>query len=169
MPTSQIMQKSATKLALITLPLALVLAACSTTPASSPLPNTPSPVVNDTYPKLPPAQGIVRLKEGESVFLKDQQINVKFVKVLADNRCPLNARCIWAGNATVAIEVMTPTSRPQVVNLSVGDLRGDLMRTASVVGKDITLQTLYPMPSTSLGFEQLQGKYVMDVKVTPHQ
>lgn len=86
------------------------------------LPKTDSALVNATYPALPPATGMVRLVEGQSTFIKDKNLSLKFVNVLDDSRCPQHAQCIWAGSATVALEVMSTSSRPQTINLTTGAL-----------------------------------------------
>lgn len=153
------------------LPTVAALTACSThthSTTTTTLDNTPAvTLIKNTYPKLPPAAGMVRLTEGQSVYLKDKNLNLKFVKVLADSRCPQNSTCVWAGNATVVIEAMTNGTRPQALELSTGDMRGNLVRQRPFDGKTISLETLYPTPTTAIGFNQIQGKYMVDLKVMP--
>jgi hypothetical protein len=45
------------------------------------------------------------LKTGESVSIKNEQLNFQFVNVPEDSRCPEGAMCIWAGNAAVVIKI----------------------------------------------------------------
>jgi hypothetical protein len=45
------------------------------------------------------------LKIGESVSIKNEQLNFQFVTVSEDSRCPIGALCIWAGNASVVIKI----------------------------------------------------------------
>jgi hypothetical protein len=45
------------------------------------------------------------LKIGESVSIKNEQLNFQFVNVPEDSRCPLGAMCIWAGNASVVLKI----------------------------------------------------------------
>jgi hypothetical protein len=45
------------------------------------------------------------LKIGETVSIKNEQINFQFVNVPQDSRCPEGAMCIWAGNAEVIIKI----------------------------------------------------------------
>lgn len=60
---------------------------------------------------LPPAVRDVRSGEefdlalGEKVGVDEAKILLTFARVIADSRCPMNARCIWEGNAKVAIGV----------------------------------------------------------------
>jgi hypothetical protein len=42
---------------------------------------------------------------GESVGIETKNIVVRFDAVLEDSRCPTNARCIWEGNARIALQV----------------------------------------------------------------
>ncbi len=129
------------------------------------LPKTDSTLVNATYPALPPATGMVRLVEGQSTFIKDKNLSLKFINVLDDSRCPQHTQCIWAGNATVAIEVMSTSSRPQTINLTTGALRGEQQRNVNMLGYNILLETLYPTPATDLDTAKMAGKYVIDVKI----
>jgi hypothetical protein len=41
---------------------------------------------------------------GESVGIAQKGIVLEFDAVLEDSRCPMNARCVWEGNARVAIK-----------------------------------------------------------------
>lgn len=150
-------------------PALAVLGACSShTTKTTPITSTSAvDMIKNTYPKLPPAAGMVRLTEGQSVYLKDKNLNLKFVKVLADSRCPQNTQCIWAGNATAVVEVMSNTSRPQALELSTGDMRGNLVRKGTFEGKTISLETLYPIPTKSIDFNDIKGKYMVDLKITP--
>lgn len=58
------------------------------------------------------------LKIGESALATDE-IRIKFDAVRSDSRCPSGARCIWAGEAEIAVTVSrgaeTPESRALVL------------------------------------------------------
>lgn len=45
------------------------------------------------------------MKIGETVSIKNEQLNFKFVYVPEDSRCPEGAVCFWAGNAAVIIKI----------------------------------------------------------------
>ena len=136
-------------------------------PAEKPFPKTASETVNSTYPKSRAENGIVRLMEGENKFLKDRNLNVTFTKTVQDSRCPMNARCVWAGNATVEVELMSITSRPKKFQISTGDLKGNLVNSVSFSGYKISLEQLYPSSSTEMDAKKLKGKYVIDLKIEP--
>jgi hypothetical protein len=59
----------------------------------------------------PPARAPVKPGEeftlalGESVGIDQSGVSVGFKAVVEDSRCPMNARCIWEGNARIAIQV----------------------------------------------------------------
>ena len=46
---------------------------------------------------------ISKLNYGET--LKFNDIELRFVKVISDSRCPKNVTCVWAGEAVVLVDV----------------------------------------------------------------
>ena len=44
------------------------------------------------------------IKVGQQLKLEGADLQVKFVGVVQDSRCPTNVNCIWAGNAEVSLE-----------------------------------------------------------------
>jgi hypothetical protein len=69
--------------------VSLLLSACATAPAARP----------------PVAPGVeFTLALGEAVGIVQKGIVLDFDAVLEDSRCPMNARCIWEGNARIAIK-----------------------------------------------------------------
>lgn len=124
-----------------------------------------SDAVRSTFPQEQAAAGILRLKEGQNIFVKEAQMNITFTQAVQDSRCPMNARCVSAGSATIEIEAMTTTSRPAKFKISVGDLRNGLVNAVVFSGYRIQLDNLYPSNSTDTGFEQLKGRYVADLKI----
>lgn len=124
------------------------------------------PTVKSTYPQDAPAADIIRLKEGQNIFSEQYGMNITFTRALQDSRCPMNARCIAAGSATVEIELMATTSRPLKFQLSTGDLGNERVGVVKFNGYEISLESLYPANSTEVGFKELKGKYVIDLKIT---
>jgi hypothetical protein len=59
----------------------------------------------------PPARAPVKpgqeftLALGESVEVDQRGVRIEFKEVVEDSRCPMNARCIWEGNARITIQV----------------------------------------------------------------
>jgi len=86
-------------------------AACASHPAKSSRP--------------PVAEGKdFQLAIGESVGVEGGVFVIEFLSVLEDSRCPMNARCIWEGNARVALKVLefTRGQAPNTVEVGEGTL-----------------------------------------------
>jgi hypothetical protein len=49
------------------------------------------------------AQTSIILRPGQQKTVSG--LRIKFIEVVEDSRCPENARCIWAGNAKVKVQV----------------------------------------------------------------
>ena len=125
------------------------------------MPTTSSETVNSTYPTGKPEKGAVRLVEKQNIFSEENKLNITFVKTIEDSRCPMNARCITAGFATVEVEVMSLHSRPRKFTISTQENKNSFV----FQGKKFTLTNIYPSNSTDISFEDLKGKYVIDLKV----
>jgi len=83
----------------------------------------------------------IDLKEGEYTQIPKTSLNAKYIGVIEDSRCPEGATCVWAGLAIIELEVMTPTSRPQIIQLSTMDFEGkNAKKTESIYGYNITLE-----------------------------
>jgi hypothetical protein len=64
--------------------------------------------------------GMRELAVGETVRF-DKTLRVTFLKVSKDSRCPINARCITAGDAEVLLEVKVGANQPEIVTLHTHD------------------------------------------------
>ena len=49
------------------------------------------------------AQSRMVLKPGQQMTVSG--LRIKFLSVVEDSRCPENARCVWAGNAKIKLQV----------------------------------------------------------------
>jgi hypothetical protein len=72
-------------------------------------------------PESMPAEGTRKLAVGQTVRFDKGGIRVKFIKVSKDSRCPMNARCITAGDAEVILEVKVGSKKPELVTLHTHD------------------------------------------------
>jgi len=54
------------------------------------------------------------LMVGETALVDGENLKIKFLSVLADSRCPMNAYCIWVGNATVGLELQKVLSKEKI-------------------------------------------------------
>lgn len=48
------------------------------------------------------------------------KLNIRFISVLEDSRCPVRAVCVWAGNARVRIEVSMRHRPIRIIELNTG-------------------------------------------------
>ncbi len=54
---------------------------------------------------------------GQSVEITGGNLDIKFVEVSEDSRCPRDVTCVWAGRVTAVVEISTGDSSQQL-NLS---------------------------------------------------
>lgn len=160
----------------VVLGVAMAVTGCQSPNKQASKNNVPTQLQNatpaDTYPALPPADDRVRLREGQTVAVPKAPFAIKFEQVTADDRCALTGQCIWAGNVTARLQLIPNSANKDLasktVNLSMGDLREGLKldRDTTFAGYEIALDAVYPTPTSNDAFEQLRGKYMIDVKVT---
>jgi hypothetical protein len=79
--------------------LVAALAACSSNPSSD-LTATSQNTQNLSQQELGKA---FAMKIGDSVALND--LRLTFQRVAADSRCPIDAVCVWAGDAEIALKI----------------------------------------------------------------
>jgi hypothetical protein len=81
----------------------LTLAACAAAPPS----------------RLPAKAGEeFTLALGESVGVEQRGVLLSFEKVIEDSRCPMNARCVWEGNARIVMRVKGAAAARYELNTS---------------------------------------------------
>lgn len=121
------------RLAAITLPAAIALSACATT-AAAPLPDGSDVAL------------------GERAYV-DGPI-VQPVEVIEDSRCPMNARCVWAGRAVLSTRIYGPDF-DETVPLVLGEphaLHGTSITLTSVTPEKMAGAEI-PAPTYRFGFE----------------
>ena len=62
----------------------------------------------------------LQMKVGEQKSADRGRLTVKFVSIVEDSRCPMNARCVWAGNAKIKIAISKGKMAPKFVELNTG-------------------------------------------------
>ena len=86
-----------------------------------------------------------KIKVGDSAVLANQGLIIKFTAVTEDSRCPIDAICVWAGNAEVTFDLKN----------SIGDKLSTQLNTfvdpKSINFSDviITLTELNPYPKST--------------------
>lgn len=93
----------------------------------------------------------VRLDDGTTVTLRD---------VTDDSRCPSDATCIWAGDATLTLAVEPRGGRAEIVTLHSGQAEG---RSAVAAGVRLTLERLDPEPTAARPVERPHYRAVLAV------
>lgn len=48
---------------------------------------------------------IIELRPGQTASIEAEELKVKFAGVISDSRCPVGAKCVWAGEVTLVLEV----------------------------------------------------------------
>ena len=85
----------------------LALAGCGTTPAV-------------TAQAVDPGDEVT-LAAGATVSVKTANLQVHFVSVTEDSRCPRDVTCVWAGEVKVLLGIQTPQVASQVEILEGGN------------------------------------------------
>ena len=104
-----------------------------------------------------------RLEFGKSITIEPEDLRIKFVNVVEDSRCPVDALCVWAGRAIVLIGV-TSNGR----GLGELELRLDPENQELVEGEIgdflITISELSPHPKAENPIEK--SDYIVSLIVT---
>lgn len=83
-----------------------------------------------------------KIKNGEEVVTKGEQLRITFRSVEDESRCPTGVTCVWAGNASVAIEVAKNNKKQVVLMLNTYSEPREI----AYKGFKITLVALSPYP-----------------------
>lgn len=112
--------------------------------ATSPTPVEPTPeleielIMNLNEPFALPA--------GESVQVTGTDLQLTFVAVTEDSRCPTMVSCFWTGRAVVDIKVQIGTAPPKTITFDTNPAPSELLDTVDVNGYTIHLESLDPYP-----------------------
>ena len=99
------------------------------------------------------------LRAGATAALPDG-LTIKFETVRSDSRCPMDAVCVWAGEAIVALSVAKATGGPEARELSTTPGGSAI----TYAGYTISLTGLTPYPRASQAIRP--GDYVATLVVT---
>jgi hypothetical protein len=111
-----------------------------------------------TAPTAPSKPVVVTLAPGQSGAALG--LLVKFIGVTSDSRCPANVMCVWAGDASVALETSLLGSRREVEL----QLNNPANKSAAHGNYRITFDALAPYPFSPRGI--LPGDYRATFEVT---
>ena len=60
----------------------------------------------------------VTIRLGKRVIIDHGLLKMRFISVVEDSRCPMNARCVWAGMARIKLEIVKGRSKARTIVLS---------------------------------------------------
>lgn len=89
---------------------------------------------------------IVKVRVGQMKGVDSGRLFIKFISVVEDSRCPINARCVWAGNAKIKISVAKGKMAPKTFELN------SLTKPTSIkiYGYEIEFVDLSPQPGENV-------------------
>ncbi len=102
--------------------------------------------------------GLYVIKEGQTISLPNEKMNITFHKIIEDSRCPKEVNCIWSGVAVADVELIGFIARPRKLNIASIDLPSKgYQRSFDYQGYTITLEQIRPEKSnksnTNSGYE----------------
>jgi hypothetical protein len=101
------------------------------------------------------------LSIGQSALIPGENLNVKFVEVVADSRCPRDVTCIWAGEVSCLIEITRGSLDPYKLVLTQPGLT-DQTATQDFDGYEIMFR-VDPYPTAGKQIAQQEYQLVMTV------
>lgn len=108
----------------------------------------------------------INLKEGQTLYFKDNKTNITFKRMTSDSRCPEDVNCIWAGVATAEIELLGPSKRPLTILLStMDDANKGFQKNVNFDGYHYSLTNVSPGLTSKKGFKDLKGQYKIGLKI----
>jgi hypothetical protein len=84
-----------------------------------------------------------KIRFGEELTVKREDLKVKFDSLLEDSRCPSDVKCIWAGDANILISVKKARADAAKIELHTS---GAFKRSGKYQRYVIKLVTLTPYP-----------------------
>ncbi len=108
--------------------------------------------------------GQITLKPGQRAADAPRGIEVTFVKVLQDSRCPQGMLCIRAGDVRVLLEVRRGTESFQNT-LTLGDLSDGSINAIAVGIYQITLIQVIPFRQISQTIDPASYEITLDIQV----
>ena len=84
----------------------------------------------------------VNVRVGQLKSADGGRLTVKFISVIEDSRCPIDAKCVWEGNARIKIEVSKGKASAKTIELN----SGAKPESVTVYGYEIKFIDLSPHP-----------------------
>ncbi len=87
-----------------------------------------------------------QLQLNQAAILESEKLKIRFSSVTEDSRCPSDVVCIWAGRATIVVNIFQNEQNLGIFSLST---EGDDVAVAIFDKYSITLVEVEPYPSTN--------------------
>lgn len=95
-----------------------------------------------------------QLKIQQIAEIESENLQIQFLEVSDDSRCPVDVQCFWAGQATIVIGILKDGNNLGNVNLVLGAASPD-QATAHFDNYTISLLELTPYPQQNQQVERL--------------
>jgi len=102
------------------------------------------------------------LKIGERVLIEPGGLEIQFLRVEEDSRCPAGVNCIWAGQATVVL--LLKSSAGESLQATLTGFNVEEKMRASLGGYTVRFQALLPRPNA--GEPTRPADYLVTMVVT---
>jgi hypothetical protein len=102
----------------------------------------------------------VKVRVGQSKNADAGRLTINFISVVEDSRCPINARCVWAGNAKIKIAVSKGKAAARTVELN-SSLKPDSI---TIYGYEIKFVDLSPHPGENVKMVAMPKMATLSVK-----
>ena len=87
-----------------------------------------------------------RIQVNREKRLAKSRMNIRFVELVEDSRCPTDTNCVWAGNAKIKVRV-SKNGRSEVIAL---DTNGPKQYATTQDGYSVKLVGLTPTPRSNV-------------------
>jgi hypothetical protein len=106
-----------------------------------------------------------KLRIGQRVEIKPEELQIKFTSVLEDSRCPKGEQCITQGNAKIELELIQDSKEPGFVSLNTASGSSEI----DYHGYTIHLLSLNPYPVMNQSIRSEDYEAVLEVTLTKNR
>ncbi|MBN2095681.1 MAG: hypothetical protein JW727_06530 [Candidatus Aenigmarchaeota archaeon] len=92
------------------------------------------------------------LSVGEHMFIRGEELEVRFLNVTADSRCPVGLECFWMGQATVSVELLRENRSFSRFNLTHRPGNTSIA-TKNIAGYSVKITGIEPYPTAGRKIE----------------
>ena len=101
---------------------------------------------------------------GKTAVVEKTGLSVKFDSVHQDSRCPINAKCLWAGTAIVNVTVSNRAGEVKAIKLSTTNFE-TFNKVETAFGKSIEIMDLLPNPLAGSGSKPELTQKLIKLKI----